>query len=45
MDSACHNFAALCLFALVSCCKEVMKEQLGTICVRFFRLLLGIPVT
>jgi len=41
MVSACNNFAGLCLLALVSC-KEVMKEKLGTACVRFFRLLLGI---
>ena len=44
MVSACHNFAGLCLLALVSC-KEVMKEQLGTMYVGLFRLLLEIPGT
>jgi hypothetical protein len=43
MVSACHYFAELCLLALVSC-KEVMKVQLGTAQVRFYRLLLGIQV-
>jgi hypothetical protein len=43
MVGACHYFAGLRLLTLVSC-KEVMKVQLGTTEVRFFRLLLGMQV-